>query len=67
MQEDSDVVSEGPGESERSMRREDRGEVVDVSEVSGAEQREKRNHFARVCICFWKSEFCSVAAYVSEA
>ncbi len=38
VQEDSDAVSEDPGKSERSMRKEDRGKVEGVSEVSSAEQ-----------------------------
>ncbi len=38
MQGDSDAVSECSGKSGRSMRREDRGKVEGVSEVSSAEQ-----------------------------
>ena len=38
MQEDSDAVSEDPGKSEKSVRKEDRGKVEGVSEVSSVEE-----------------------------
>jgi hypothetical protein len=38
VQGDSDAVSEDPGKSEKSVRKEDRGKVESVSEVSSAEQ-----------------------------
>jgi hypothetical protein len=67
VQVDSEVVSGNRGKSGRSVGGEGRSTVMGDSEVSGAGQREKGNHFPRVCVCFWGSYACCVTVYIYEA
>ncbi len=61
----SDARSEGHEERERSIREEDRGEVVGVFEVSKTEQlREKEEHCPSVCILFLNVLLLLTCAYM---